>query len=66
MRSTRCSNANNRTKADRGVYYVKEWAARYLKDAQARLQPQLHGFKLTIEDVYVMQQMCAYEVCIRL
>ncbi|KAG5640451.1 hypothetical protein DXG03_008594 [Asterophora parasitica] len=56
-----CPNARIRTKSDRGIYYVKRWAAIYLKKARARLQPQLKGYELTIEDVYIMQQMCAYE-----
>ncbi|KAG6856725.1 hypothetical protein H0H87_001325 [Tephrocybe sp. NHM501043] len=56
-----CPNANNREKSDRGVYYVKRWAAIYLEKALARLQPQIKGYELTIEDVYVMQQTCAYE-----
>ena len=48
--------------------YVREWAGIYLKEAQGRLQADLkpaeggQGFNLEIEDVYRMQQMCAYEV----
>lgn len=56
-----CKNSKVPSKADRGVYYVKRWAAKYLAHARARLQHQLSGYELTIEDVYVMQQMCAYE-----
>ncbi|TRM63976.1 histidine phosphatase superfamily [Schizophyllum amplum] len=56
-----CPNAGDRSKSDRGTVYVEEWAAIYLKDAQARLSAQLHGYDLTIEDTYVLQQMCAYE-----
>ncbi|GLB35545.1 putative phosphoglycerate mutase-like protein [Lyophyllum shimeji] len=56
-----CPNANDRSKASRSLFYVKRWAARYLKDAIARLQPQIEGYQLTVEDVYTMQQMCAYE-----
>jgi hypothetical protein len=41
---------------------VKEWASIYLKAAQDRLQNQIDGYTFTIEDVYIMQQMCAYEV----
>jgi hypothetical protein len=41
---------------------VQEWANIYLKAAQDRLQRQIDGYTLTIEDVYTMQQMCAYEV----
>ena len=56
-----CPNAGDRSKSDRGVEYVKQWTAIYLKDALERLAPQLHGYDLTIEDVYTLQQMCAYE-----
>lgn len=41
---------------------MKEWAAIYLQDARDRLQAQIDGYNLTIEDVYTMQQMCPYEV----
>jgi len=41
---------------------VKKWAEIYLKDALRRLQPQIEKFDLEIEDVYAMQQICAYEV----
>ena len=63
-----CPNAGDRSKSDRGVTYVREWASVYLQDALDRLKPQLHGYELTIEDVYTLQQMCAYEVrlCCRL
>ncbi|KAI0719060.1 phosphoglycerate mutase-like protein [Cerioporus squamosus] len=56
-----CPNASDRTKSDRGVAYVKEWAEIYLKDAVFRLRPQMQGYELTTEDVYTLQQMCAYE-----
>ncbi|OSD05745.1 phosphoglycerate mutase-like protein [Trametes coccinea BRFM310] len=56
-----CPNARDRTKSDRAIPYVKQWADIYLKDALARLRPQMHGYELTIEDVYTLQQMCAYE-----
>ncbi|THH09693.1 hypothetical protein EW145_g1832 [Phellinidium pouzarii] len=56
-----CPNAQDHSKADRGVWYVKEWASIYLKKAHDRLQPQLKGYDLSIEDIYVLQQMCAYE-----
>ncbi|RPD81516.1 phosphoglycerate mutase-like protein [Lentinus tigrinus ALCF2SS1-7] len=56
-----CPNASDRSKSDRGVAYVKEWAEIYLKDALARLRPQMQGYELTTEDVYTLQQMCAYE-----
>lgn len=37
-------------------------ARRYLKDARKRLNSQLTGIELDLEDVYAMQMMCAYEV----
>ena len=52
-----CPNAKDRTKSDRGVYYVNEWASVYLKDAHARLAPQLKGYDLSIEDIYIFQQV---------
>lgn len=57
-----CPNAGDRTKSDRAIPYVQQWAGIYLKDALARLRPQMHGYELTIEDVYTLQQTCAYEV----
>ncbi|KAG6828355.1 hypothetical protein H0H92_008243 [Tricholoma furcatifolium] len=56
-----CSNAWKADKGGRGVYYVKRWAEIYLKKALSRLRRYLKGFDLSIEDVYMMQQMCAYE-----
>ena len=58
----RCPNADIKSKADRETWYVRRWADIYLKDALARLGPQMVGYDLTIEDVYTLQQMCAYEV----
>ncbi|KAJ7247042.1 histidine phosphatase superfamily [Mycena rebaudengoi] len=58
---TTCPNAQDSTKADRGRGYLAKWASIYLKKALRRLQPQLNGYNLTIEDVYVFQQLCAYE-----
>ncbi|KAI0759394.1 histidine phosphatase superfamily [Trametes elegans] len=59
--SKTCPNAHDHAKGDRAIPYVRQWAGTYLRDALARLQPQIKGFHLTIEDVYVMQQLCAYE-----
>ncbi|KAG6909600.1 hypothetical protein DXG01_016639 [Tephrocybe rancida] len=56
-----CPNTNDKRKSERGIYYVQRWTAIYLKDAQSRLQPSIKGYDLNIEDVYIMQQMCAYE-----
>jgi hypothetical protein len=53
---------NGFTKGNRGQWYVDRWAEIYLKDARKRLQEQLHGLDLPIEDVYIMQQLCPYEV----
>jgi len=43
---------------------VSRWAERYLEKARKRLQKHFHGLELTIEDVYEMQQLCPYEVCL--
>ncbi|KAH7929279.1 phosphoglycerate mutase-like protein [Leucogyrophana mollusca] len=56
-----CPNAQTHNKSNRSLTFVKEWTSIYLKHAHKRLQHHLRGFKLTIEDVYTMQQMCAYE-----
>ncbi|TFK45691.1 phosphoglycerate mutase-like protein [Heliocybe sulcata] len=56
-----CPNARLPSKSDRALPYVSEWASIYLASALARLQPQIPGYELTIEDVYTLQQMCAYE-----
>ena len=41
---------------------MQRWAEIYLHDARERLEKDLKGFGLTVEEVYMMQQMCAYEV----
>ncbi|KAI0782986.1 phosphoglycerate mutase-like protein [Abortiporus biennis] len=56
-----CPNAQVSGKSDRSLYYVREWAKIYLANAHARLAPLLRGYSLTIEDIYTLQQMCAYE-----
>ncbi|KAH6919137.1 histidine phosphatase superfamily [Coprinopsis sp. MPI-PUGE-AT-0042] len=56
-----CPNSNINAKATRGLWYIEKWAAIYLKDAHERLSKELKGFDLTIEEVYMMQQTCAYE-----
>ncbi|KAL5520653.1 hypothetical protein ACEPAF_2654 [Sanghuangporus sanghuang] len=56
-----CPNAGDRSKSDRAIPYVQEWTSIYLRDAHARLAPQLKGYDLSIEDIYILQQMCAYE-----
>ncbi|KAF8228627.1 phosphoglycerate mutase-like protein [Tricholoma matsutake] len=56
-----CPNHNTRSKGDRGTWYVRKWANIYLQGAVKRLKPNMPGFDLVIEDVYAMQQLCAYE-----
>jgi hypothetical protein len=41
---------------------VKQWVGVYLPKAHARIQALLEGVRLSLEDVYAMQMMCAYEV----
>lgn len=48
---------------DRGTPYVKQWVSVYLLAAHMRIQSLLEGYELSLEDVYSMQMMCAYEVC---
>jgi hypothetical protein len=40
---------------------MQQWIAVYLKDALTRLQGYLDGYTLTLEDLFAMQTMCAYE-----
>ena len=63
---SRCPNTDDGLKADRGIWYVRRWADIYLRDALARLAPHLKGYNLTIEDMYTLQQMCAYEASLPL
>jgi len=56
-----CNNAGDPAKSDRGQYYVMKWANKYLQDAQRRLSKHVAGYDLSIEDVYTMQETCAYE-----
>ncbi|KAH9947918.1 histidine phosphatase superfamily [Amylocystis lapponica] len=44
-----------------GDYSSGNWTNIYLKAATSRLQQYLKGITLTTDDVYAMQQMCAYE-----
>jgi phage gp36-like protein len=41
---------------------MKQWISVYLVDAMARIQGYLSGYTLTLENVFAMQTMCAYEV----
>ncbi|PVG01496.1 phosphoglycerate mutase-like protein [Serendipita vermifera] len=56
-----CPNDRIPEIGDRGTFYVKQWANVYLRDAHIRIQGMLKGYDLTMEDVYTMQMMCAYE-----
>ncbi len=41
---------------------MQQWISVYLKDALTRIQALLSGYTLTLEDIFAMQTMCAYEV----
>ncbi|KAJ3742522.1 phosphoglycerate mutase-like protein [Lentinula detonsa] len=56
-----CHNARYRPISDRGTWYVERWAERYLNETRERIQGMLEGYEVSVEDVYTMQQMCAYE-----
>ncbi|EIW74055.1 phosphoglycerate mutase-like protein [Coniophora puteana RWD-64-598 SS2] len=56
-----CPNAKASGKGNRSLDYIRRWTATYLSDAYTRIQKQLSGLELSVEDVYTMQQMCAYE-----
>lgn len=57
-----CPNTKDRSKSDRGTPFVRKWAEIYLQGAKERLGGMMEGLELSVEDVYTMQQMCAYEV----
>ena len=52
-----CPNARDRSKSDRALPYLQQWSSIYLEDAHARLAPQLKGYDLSIEDIYIFQQV---------
>ncbi|KAL0571706.1 hypothetical protein V5O48_010246 [Marasmius crinis-equi] len=56
-----CPNARRGSVGQRGKWYVERWANKYLVDARKRLQKNMKGYQLSIEDVWTMQQLCAYE-----
>ncbi|KIM58916.1 hypothetical protein SCLCIDRAFT_127317 [Scleroderma citrinum Foug A] len=56
-----CLNNEDRSKAYRGLGPANEWATRYLENAVKRLQKHISGMTLTVDDLYAMQQTCAYE-----
>jgi hypothetical protein len=45
---------------------MKQWISVYLEDAKTRIQRYVDGYTLTLEDVFAMQSMCAYEVSLLL
>lgn len=51
----------NAPKPAKGPRLGEQWRAVYLRDAQARLQKNLQGIKLSLEDVLMMMQLCAFE-----
>lgn len=55
-----CPNANNEI-SDVSGYPSGNWTQIYLNQTTARLQQYLAGLNLTADDVYAMQQLCAYE-----
>src|ERR1700753_3481376 len=57
-----CPNASDKSKADRGKAFVSAWADVYLAKAVKRLQKQMVGYNFSVEDVYMLQQLCPYEV----
>ncbi|TBU40685.1 phytase [Dichomitus squalens] len=59
--SKTCPNARDPARGERALPYVRQWAKVYLQAARARLNSQIDGIDLTIEDVYAMQQLCPYE-----
>ncbi|TIC05593.1 phosphoglycerate mutase-like protein [Wallemia mellicola] len=46
---------------DIGDDLKKEWYNIYLQDALARINEQTVGYEFTIDDIYAMQDTCAYE-----
>ncbi|KAF9559236.1 phytase [Agrocybe pediades] len=56
-----CKNFFAHGKGNRADWYFKKWVERYIVHAQKRLQTHMHGMNLTINDVYTMQQLCAFE-----
>ncbi|TIA87771.1 hypothetical protein E3P99_02973 [Wallemia hederae] len=47
--------------ADQGDKLKEEWYNHYLQDALTRLNAQAVNFDFTIDDVYALQDICAYE-----
>ncbi|TIA68763.1 hypothetical protein E3P92_03881 [Wallemia ichthyophaga] len=47
--------------SSQGSARAQQWYYRYLQPAQARLNAQTTNFHLTLDDVYALQDTCAYE-----
>ncbi|KAG2154726.1 histidine phosphatase superfamily [Suillus clintonianus] len=56
-----CPNSNTADVGNFGSTQASKWAHVYLQDAQARLQPMIQGFNLSISRLVDMQSLCAYE-----
>jgi hypothetical protein len=56
-----CANNDVPHRGYRGQRYADAWKAVYLRDTVPRLQQYLDGIELDIEDVYAMQELCAFE-----
>ena len=55
-----CPNANGDL-YNIGYTAAAEWETTYLKNAVKRLQQYIRGLELTVDDVYSMQNLCAFE-----
>ncbi|KAG1782255.1 histidine phosphatase superfamily [Suillus placidus] len=56
-----CANNDIPDRGYRGQPYADAWKAVYLRDTVPHLQQYLEGFELDVEDVYAMQELCAFE-----
>ncbi|KAG1871757.1 histidine phosphatase superfamily [Suillus subalutaceus] len=56
-----CTNSDNPNRGYRSQPHVNAWKAVYLRDTVLHLQQYFDGFVLDVEDVYAMQELCAYE-----
>ncbi|KAG1727933.1 histidine phosphatase superfamily [Suillus paluster] len=56
-----CANNDIPHRGYRGQPYADAWKEVYLKDTVPRVQRYLDGLELDIEDVYAMQELCAFE-----
>ncbi|KAG8816269.1 hypothetical protein FRC17_000379 [Serendipita sp. 399] len=56
-----CPNQWRPEIGDRGEYYQQKWVGVYLQEAHHRIQGLLDGYALSVEDLFAMQMLCAYE-----